>query len=152
MSLDNYEKLEKIGEGTYGKVYKAKDRTTGALVALKKTRLEVRAATRAAEACAAGSSSFSSGAPGGGPHRRSALPPMQMEEEGVPSTTLREVSLLKMLSESNHIVKWVPGAGALFACAAMRPARPAAMPVVVVDQQRPAPSCQRLSLRRQTTN
>lgn len=35
---------------------------------------------------------------------------MQMEEEGVPSTTLREISLLKMLSESNHIVK----------CAAMR--------------------------------
>lgn len=32
---------------------------------------------------------------------------LQMEEEGVPSTTLREVSLLKMLSESNHIVKCV---------------------------------------------
>lgn len=30
-----------------------------------------------------------------------------MEEEGVPSTTLREVSLLLMLSESNHVVKWV---------------------------------------------
>jgi cyclin-dependent kinase len=30
---------------------------------------------------------------------------VQMEEEGVPSTTLREISLLKMLSESNHIVK-----------------------------------------------
>lgn len=30
---------------------------------------------------------------------------LQMEEEGVPSTTLREVSLLKMLSESNHVVK-----------------------------------------------
>ncbi len=30
-----------------------------------------------------------------------------MEEEGVPSTTLREISLLKMLSESNHIVKCV---------------------------------------------
>lgn len=28
-----------------------------------------------------------------------------MEEEGVPSTTLREVSLLQMLSESNHVVK-----------------------------------------------
>ena len=31
---------------------------------------------------------------------------MQMEEEGVPSTALREVSLLQMLSESNHIVKY----------------------------------------------
>lgn len=38
---DNYIKLEKIGEGTYGKVYKAKDQTTNKLVALKKTRLEV---------------------------------------------------------------------------------------------------------------
>ena len=40
--MDQYEKLEKIGEGTYGKVYKAKERNTGQLVALKKTRLEVQ--------------------------------------------------------------------------------------------------------------
>ena len=40
--MDQYEKLEKIGEGTYGKVYKAKEKNTGRLVALKKTRLEVR--------------------------------------------------------------------------------------------------------------
>lgn len=39
--MDQYDKLEKIGEGTYGKVYKARDRRTGRLVALKKTRLEV---------------------------------------------------------------------------------------------------------------
>lgn len=39
--MDQYEKLEKIGEGTYGKVYKAREKNTGKLVALKKTRLEV---------------------------------------------------------------------------------------------------------------
>jgi len=68
MSMDNYEKLEKVGEGTYGKVYKARDKRSGQLVALKKTRLE-------------------------------------MEEEGVPSTALREVSLLQMLSHSIYIVR-----------------------------------------------
>ena len=66
--MEEYEKLEKIGEGTYGKVFRARDRRTGRIVALKKTRLE-------------------------------------MEEEGVPSTALREVSLLQMLSENEHVVK-----------------------------------------------
>ncbi|KAK4795844.1 hypothetical protein SAY86_028170 [Trapa natans] len=66
--MEKYEKLEKVGEGTYGKVYKAKDKVTGQLVALKKTRLE-------------------------------------MDEEGVPPTALREVSLLQMLSQSLYVVR-----------------------------------------------
>ncbi|CAN6444393.1 unnamed protein product [Victoria cruziana] len=68
MSMEKYEKLEKVGEGTYGKVYKAQDKITGQLVALKKTRLE-------------------------------------MDEEGVPPTALREISLLQMLSQSIYVVR-----------------------------------------------
>lgn len=38
--MEGFEKVEKIGEGTYGIVYKAKDVTTGRTVALKKIRLD----------------------------------------------------------------------------------------------------------------
>jgi len=38
--MEQFKKLEKIGEGTYGVVYKAKNIKTGALVALKKIRLD----------------------------------------------------------------------------------------------------------------
>ena len=59
---ERYEKLEKLGEGTYGVVYKAKDTVTNQIIALKKIRLE-------------------------------------NEEEGMPSTAMREISILK---ELNH--------------------------------------------------
>ncbi|XP_067122798.1 cyclin-dependent kinase 1-like [Centruroides vittatus] len=64
--MDDYIKVEKIGEGTYGVVYKGKNRRTGQLVALKKIRLE-------------------------------------SEDEGVPSTAIREISLLKELNHSNIV-------------------------------------------------
>lgn len=65
--MDKYRRTELLGQGTYGKVYKALHMQTGQTVALKKTIL--------------GS-----------------------DEEGVPPTTLREVSILRSL-ESPYIVK-----------------------------------------------
>jgi serine/threonine protein kinase len=38
VSVERYEKLNKIGEGTYGVVHRARDRETGRVVALKKIR------------------------------------------------------------------------------------------------------------------
>ncbi|XP_062098982.1 cell division control protein 2 homolog 2 [Humulus lupulus] len=64
--MDQYEKVEKIGEGTYGVVYKARDRVTNKTIALKKIRLE-------------------------------------QEDEGVPSTAIREISLLKEMQHGNIV-------------------------------------------------
>eukprot|EP01006_Ploeotia_vitrea_P015936 TRINITY_DN46331_c0_g1_i1.p1 TRINITY_DN46331_c0_g1~~TRINITY_DN46331_c0_g1_i1.p1 ORF type:complete len:295 (+),score=157.90 TRINITY_DN46331_c0_g1_i1:158-1042(+) len=64
--MEKYQKLEKIGEGTYGVVYKAKDKKTGEMLALKKIRLE-------------------------------------QEDEGIPSTAIREISLLKQLQHPNIV-------------------------------------------------
>ncbi|XP_032776925.1 cyclin-dependent kinase 10-like [Daphnia magna] len=38
--MQKYEKLEKIGEGTYGTVFKAKNRENQEIVALKRVRLD----------------------------------------------------------------------------------------------------------------
>ena len=64
--LNKYKKLEKLGEGTYGVVYKAVDLETNKLVALKKIKLDGN-------------------------------------DEGVPATTLREMSLLNELKHPNII-------------------------------------------------
>lgn len=38
LTIEDFVKIEKIGEGTYGVVYKGKNKKTGALVAMKKIR------------------------------------------------------------------------------------------------------------------
>lgn len=38
---NRYERILKLGEGTFGKVFKARDTLTGKIVALKKCRIEV---------------------------------------------------------------------------------------------------------------
>ena len=65
-NVSRYIKLSKIGEGTYGVVYKAKDVQSEKIVALKKIRLNP-------------------------------------EIEGTPSTSIREIALLKELKHPNII-------------------------------------------------
>jgi len=64
--MDRFRRLEKLGEGTYGVVYKARDVNTGDTLALKKIRLDA-------------------------------------EDEGIPSTAIREISLLKQLQHPNIV-------------------------------------------------
>jgi serine/threonine protein kinase len=40
LDSDKYQKINKIGEGTYGVVYKARDKLTNEIVAIKNIRLD----------------------------------------------------------------------------------------------------------------
>ncbi|KAJ3546467.1 hypothetical protein NM208_g1981 [Fusarium decemcellulare] len=65
--MDDYQRIEKVGEGTYGVVYKARDLAHGGrIVAMKKIRLET-------------------------------------EDEGVPSTAIREISVLREMNHANVV-------------------------------------------------
>lgn len=65
--LEGYRKICKIGEGTYGVVFKAREVATNKLVALKKVRLNL--------------------------------------QEGVPTTTIREVAILRRL-RNEHVIRY----------------------------------------------
>jgi serine/threonine protein kinase len=68
--MERYRKLEKIGEGTYGEVFKAQCKETGDFVALKRIKLGD-------------------------------------DEDGIPPTALREISLLMELNDIPTIVQYV---------------------------------------------
>jgi cyclin-dependent kinase 2 len=61
-----FERLDKLGEGTYGVVFRARDKESDDIVALKKIRLEGT-------------------------------------DEGIPSTAIREISLLQELRHPNIV-------------------------------------------------
>eukprot|EP00929_Paragymnodinium_shiwhaense_P113987 TRINITY_DN82298_c0_g1_i1.p1 TRINITY_DN82298_c0_g1~~TRINITY_DN82298_c0_g1_i1.p1 ORF type:complete len:582 (+),score=113.29 TRINITY_DN82298_c0_g1_i1:74-1819(+) len=64
--LAKYGNFEKKGEGAYGEVYKAKNKWTGEMVAIKKVKVEY-------------------------------------QDEGIPSTTMREIALLKECDHQNIV-------------------------------------------------
>jgi len=64
--MERYRRVEKIGGGAYGEVYKAKDLQTNEFVGLKKIKIDT-------------------------------------EDEGIPSTALREISILRELQHPNIV-------------------------------------------------
>jgi cyclin-dependent kinase len=64
--LARYTFGEKLGEGTYGVVFKATDKRTGEIVAMKKIRID-------------------------------------RDDDGVPSTAIREIALLKGVKHPNIV-------------------------------------------------
>lgn len=65
-NYQNYDHIAKLGEGTFGIVYRSKNKQNGQEYALKEMRLE-------------------------------------SEEEGIPSTAIREISLLRELNHPNVV-------------------------------------------------
>jgi len=63
---NSYLSMEKLGKGTYGSVYKAQNKNTKEIVAIKKIKLDV-------------------------------------DSEGIPSTALREISILKKMVHPNVV-------------------------------------------------
>ncbi|KAK4489161.1 hypothetical protein RD792_004955 [Penstemon davidsonii] len=87
-SVDCFEKLELIGEGTYGQVYMAREKETGEIVALKKIRMD----NEKEGLLLAGSSNFS---------------PSNVYQGcfflQFPITAIREIKILKKLQHENVI-------------------------------------------------
>jgi cyclin-dependent kinase 10 len=65
-SVDEFQKLNRVGEGTYGIVYRVQDKHSNEILALKRVRME-------------------------------------NESDGLPTSSLREIALLKRLNHDNIV-------------------------------------------------
>ena len=65
-ALEDYVKIEKIGEGSYGVVFKGRHKKRGDIVAMKKVKIDA-------------------------------------EEEGIPATSIREISMLRDIQHPNIV-------------------------------------------------
>ena len=99
--VDKYTRTEKLGEGTYGVVFKARHNDTGEMIALKKIRLD-------------------------------------SEDEGVPGTALREISLLKELKHEN-IVRCARAATRTYRVPRTTPTRPSIATTIEAILGAPSP-------------
>ncbi len=76
-TLGRFQRIEKLGEGTYGVVYKAQDKETQEFVALK--RIPLNSAEEVTVSC------------------------MFPYRQGIPCTAIREIALLKEIHHPNIV-------------------------------------------------
>jgi serine/threonine protein kinase len=79
-TLGRFQRIEKLGEGTYGVVYKAQDKDTHELVALK--RIPLNSTEEVID---------------------SVAPPLTSCAQGIPCTAIREIALLKEIHHPNIV-------------------------------------------------
>jgi hypothetical protein len=99
VGLARYVKINKVGAGAYGDVFKARDSVTGEIVALKRIKLcsASVAGTGGGGGGGASDDGFSSSPGGAGSFAD--------DEDGVPATALREVMALREMGAHPNVVR-----------------------------------------------
>lgn len=121
VGLARYVKINKVGAGAYGDVFKARDSVTGEIVALKRIKLcssAVAGVGGGAPSSSSADDGFSSSPGGGGSFAD--------DEDGVPATALREVMALREMGAHPNVVRLLDVIFDLGGAAAVPPVTPPA--------------------------